>query len=280
MRPLPALALPAALAAALGAAPALAQNPREPAWPGLAAELWDGRAPADGSALISIDAPRRTADDARTQIAARIDAPAGDGITRVSLILDENPMPVSAVFDLARPLTAFFFDVTFRVNGPTPVHVVAETGSGALYSAETYVKTSGQGACSAPPGTDPDAALATLGEMALTLTAVGGSGTDDPGQALEALAARERQLDIDISHPSHSGMQMDQISLLFIPMRYVESVDVELDGAPFAAVTGSISLSENPALTLSVPGTTRTADVTMTDTDGTVTHAHTALAGF
>ena len=276
--PRPLALLPVALA--LCATAAWSQSTREPAWPDIAASVWDGRALQDGSGLITIHAPVRTMDDARTRIAARADAPRGDALVRVSLILDENPMPVSAVFDLVQPQPAFFFDVTFRVNGPTPLHVVAETASGALLVAQGYVKTSGQGACSAPPGTDPEAALATLGDMELALSTLGGTAATDPGQALEALVAQERQLDIDISHPSHSGMQMDQISLLFIPMRFVESVDVALDGAPFAAVTGSISLSENPSLSLSVPGGTRSADVEMTDTDGTVTRAHTALAGF
>ncbi len=87
-------------------------------------------------------------------------------------------------------------------------------------------------------------------------------------------------MDLDISHPSHSGMQMDQISLLFIPMRYVERVDIDLDGAGFVEMTGSISLSENPRLGLAVPRSTQSVDVTMTDTDGTVTTAHKTLPGF
>lgn len=75
-------------------------------------------------------------------------------------------------------------------------------------------------------------------------------------------------------------MQMDQITLLFIPMRYVETVEIALDGQSFATVTGSISLSENPELTLSIPSATRGIDVTMTDTDGTVSHASRRLADY
>ena len=261
------------------ALPAMAQANRDPAWPDVRAAVWGETALLDGSHLISIDSPARTMDDARTQVAARIVAPEGDALTRVSLVLDENPMPVSAVFDFDAPQPGFFFDVTLRVNGPTPLHVVAETAMGDTFVAETFVKTSGTGACAAPPGTDPKAALATLGDMELTISQVGGDATD-PMRKLQSMAAGERQVDLHVMHPSHSGMQMDQISLLFIPLRYVETLDLDLDGADFATMTGSISLSENPDLSVSVPGDTQAVDVTMTDTDGTTTHARATVAGY
>ena len=246
-------------------------------WDELSEDLYGERVLLDGQNVIAIDAPYRTSDDARTQLAAQVVAPKGAEVKAVTLVIDENPMPVSAVFDLASPLPAFFFDVTVRVNGPTPMHVVAETTDGRLFVSETFVKTSGQGACAAPPGTDPDEALASLGrmeiELAGTLPAFGQSVTD-------RIANRMNRVDVDISHPSHSGMQMDQISLLFIPMRYVENVEVDLDNSGYVQMTGSISLSENPQVGLSVPSNAQSIDVTMTDTDGTSTHAHKKVTGF
>ena len=253
----------------LSALPVLAN---EPSWPDLSAQLYDARPLLNGSAYIAIDAPYRTFDDARTQIAAQIEAPEGRRLANVQVILDENPMPVSAVFTFDTPQPRFFFDVTMRVNGPTPLHVVAETTDGQLYVAESFVKTSGQGACAAPPGTDPEVALATLGNMTIGIEA--NRQTTSVSDKLDALLLREKQVDVDISHPSHSGMQMDQISLLFIPMRYVEDLEIDLDGGGYVDITGSISLSENPRISLSVPRKTHSVDVTMTDTDGTVTHAH------
>ncbi|SMX32406.1 quinoprotein dehydrogenase-associated SoxYZ-like carrier [Actibacterium lipolyticum] len=250
----------------------------EPSWPDLRDALYGERELIEAQNSILIDAPYRTPDDARTQVAARIQPPGGRMLDSVTLILDENPMPVSAVFKFDQPLPRFFFDVTMRINGPTPLHVIAETTDGQLYVAEGYVKTSGQGACSAPPGTDPKLALESLGEMLIGIQE--GARTASLSDQLGTLAARDKQLDLDISHPSHSGMQMDQISLLFIPMRYVENVEVDLNGEGYVDVTGSISLSENPQISLSVPNETRSVDVTMTDTDGTVTHASRALSGF
>lgn len=256
------------------ALPALAGSE---AWDDIKSALYGDRLLLDGATVIAIDAPYRTPDDARADLAAQIIPPPGAEVSKVWVVLDENPMPVSAVFDFEDPQPSFFFDVTMRVNGPTPLHVVAETSDGRLFVQEGFVKTSGTGACAAPPGTDPIAALAALGEMDVAL------GSALPGIAggeLISFASRLSRMDVDISHPSHSGMQMDQISLLFIPMRYVETVDIDLDGAGFVEMTGSISLSENPRLGLSVPSRSRSVDVTMTDTDGTVSKLHQKLAGY
>ncbi|MGB5559084.1 MAG: quinoprotein dehydrogenase-associated SoxYZ-like carrier [Paracoccaceae bacterium] len=257
--------------------PAFAET--EPSWPDLREALYGDQLLTLAGEHISIDAPYRSSDDARTQIAADVTAPNGTMLDSVTLILDENPMPVSAVFKFEEPLPRFFFDLSMRINGPTPVHVVAKTTGGQLLVGETFVKTSGQGACSAPPGTDPEAMLATLGQMQISITEM--NEVKSPSERLAGLlSAPQKKVDLEISHPSLSGMQMDQISLLFIPMRYVENVQIDLDGRGFVDVTGSISLSENPRISLSVPGQTRSVDVTMTDTDGTVTTARKSLAGF
>ncbi|MGR3375918.1 quinoprotein dehydrogenase-associated SoxYZ-like carrier [Salipiger abyssi] len=262
-----------ALALCLTALPAWAGE----AWDSVRYQLYGERVLLDGAGVIALDAPYRTDNDARTRIAAQVAAPTGGRIGKVTVVLDENPMPVSAVFALHEPQPRFFFDTTLRINGPTPVHVLAEMTDGRLFVTEAFVKTSGQGACAAPPGTDPEAALATLGDMVLS---VGDTLPGDAAARIAGLAERLRRLDVDISHPSHSGMQMDQITLLFIPMRYVERVEIATDAGGYVEMTGSISLSENPQVSLSIPGATRSVDVTMTDTKGTITTAHKDLAGF
>lgn len=265
------------LALALAALPAAAQT----AWDELRPMIFADRDLRPAGPDIALSTPYRTDNDARTPVAVRVRGPEGRLVDRITVILDENPMPVSAVLALAEPLRTVFFELTLRFNGPTPLHVVAETTDGQAWVAEAFVKTSGQGACAAPPGTDPEAALADLGRMSIEmapLAPAGGAG--DAATHLGALAAREARVDVDIRHPSHSGLQRDQISLLFIPMRHVETLDVDLDGRPYATVTGSISLSENPRISLSAPASTRSVDVTMTDTDGTVTRAHRTFPGY
>ncbi|MBC7142008.1 MAG: quinoprotein dehydrogenase-associated SoxYZ-like carrier, partial [Rhodobacteraceae bacterium] len=160
---------------ALLAQPALAA---EGSWPDIRAQLYAERPLQSGQNVIALDAPYRTDNDARTVIGVSLVAPPGLNLAAVTLVLDENPMPVSAVIRLAEPLPRFRFDATLRINGPTPVHVIAETSDGQLFVAEGFVKTSGQGACAAPPGTDPEKALATLGDMVIGIASA--SNPADP----------------------------------------------------------------------------------------------------
>jgi len=247
------------------------------AWEEISAQLYGDRPLVAAGAEIALDVPYRTQNDARTVMSARIAPSGGRLIDTVTIVLDENPMPVSAALDFAEPTPRAFVELTLRINGPTPLHVVAETTDGTLYVAEAFVKTSGQGACAAPPGIDPEEALATLGEMTLALSTFSGDGI---AARLGALSKAEGRLDVDISHPSLSGLQKDQVTLLFIPMRYIENLQIDLDGQPYVDITGSISLSENPRIGLGAPASTRRADVTMTDTDGTVTHASRTFPGY
>jgi sulfur-oxidizing protein SoxY len=259
----------------------------EPSWPDLRHALYEDQTLTEAGDLIQIDAPYRSALDSRTNIGARVVAPDGRMLQSVTVILDENPMPVSAVFTFAQPMARFDFDVTMRVNGPTPLHMVACTTEGQLLAKTGFVKTSGQGACAAPPGTDPELALATLGQMEIAFTDAASTSNALPMSlpaslsSLSSMATNPRlQLQLDIQHPSHSGMQMDQISLLYLPARYIETVAVDLDGVRFVDVTGSISLSENPRISMTVPTYARVATITLTDTDGTVATAQQQMTGF
>lgn len=270
---------PAGLAAAvLAAFLSLPAAATEASWPDLRSALFGGRYLATSNEVISIEAPYRTDNDARTDVTVRLAAPEGQTFRKLHLILDENPMPVSAELAFARPLAAFEFAATMRFNGPTAVHAVGELDNGQLFVAETFVKTSGLGACSAPPGTDPEKALATLGQMELVVRP-----REDTASLVRKLRAgrpNDLALDVKMSHPSHSGMQRDQISLLYIPMRYVETLDIDLNGAPFVTMTGSISLSENPQVTVSVPMGTRRVRAKLTDTDGTTSEAERDLTDY
>jgi sulfur-oxidizing protein SoxY len=243
----------------LSAAPAFAGE----AWDGIRAQLWGDRPIVDGGAVLTLDAPGRATDDRRVPIGAHVALPAGRTLKALTLIIDENPMPVSAVFTAQAPMRDLATETAFRLNGPSPVRVVAEDDVGRLYMAEAMVKTSGQGACAAPPTTDARLALETLGQMTLA---------QDASDALRARLDPQAQAlaRLSISHPSHSGMQMDQITLLFTPARYVETVEVWADDSPAFTVTGSISLSENPEIGFSTPQGAHALRVRMIDTEGAV----------
>jgi sulfur-oxidizing protein SoxY len=72
-----------------------------------------------------------------------------------------------------------------------------------------------------------------------------------------------------IRHPNFTGMQMDQLTRQFTPMRIVSEMDVKRDGARIFKMEGGISISENPNFRFTyVPGTENVIEVTAKDTEG------------
>jgi sulfur-oxidizing protein SoxY len=50
-----------------------------------------------------------------------------------------------------------------------------------------------------------------------------------------------------VRHPNYSGMQMDQLTRLYVPAYFVKSVRIWQGDALLLSVEGGISISENPA---------------------------------
>jgi sulfur-oxidizing protein SoxY len=54
------------------------------------------------------------------------------------------------------------------------------------------------------------------------------------------------QAQLQINHPNHSGLAMDQLSRQFTPAHYVRKVDVSYAGKPVFSADVDFSISENP----------------------------------
>ena len=266
-----------ALVAALVGTPAMAAGSIGPSsgmetnsWAELKSDVYGERPIEDApEGLVTLDVPYRATDDRRVPVAAS--ARFGDGRTvkSLSLIIDENPVPVSAVFEMDAPRDAFSTTVAMRLNGPSNVRAVVEASDGRLYMTHAFVKTSGLGACAAPPITGVEAALASLGQMEL-----------EGGSTLDRLkSAKTREATLDIRHPQHSGMQMVQISLLYIPARYVDTVEAWQGDEKLFTMTGSISLSEDPSIAFPMPEGDGDMRVRITDTEEEVFEKRFPLGG-
>ncbi|MEM7499927.1 MAG: quinoprotein dehydrogenase-associated SoxYZ-like carrier [Pseudomonadota bacterium] len=265
IRLLGALALSATLAA-----PASAGGYRTVDWADLKAEIFGEREIAPALGQIVLEAPRRSPDDRRVPVDVSARLRDGTPIRSVTIIIDENPMPVSARFEFPEPRRSVRLGADMRLNGPSPVRAVVETADGRLLMTEKLVKTSGLGACAAPPVGDPDAAIASIGEMRAEVL----GGTDE-GVAMSSSATGSAQpmVELAVKHPQHTGLQMDQITLLFIQARYVHELEVSDSdgegGEPLFRLTGSISLSEDPALRFELSNAAaERIEVRYTDTAG------------
>jgi sulfur-oxidizing protein SoxY len=92
----------------------------------------------------------------------------------------------------------------------------------------------GAGGCSAPIGVSDLEAMAGMGDMRLKFA---GDGPEGAGKAT-----------LMVRHPNFNGMQMNQVSRLYTPARYVTDVEVTRGGERVFAMQSDISLATNPVI--------------------------------
>lgn len=222
----------AALLCCLGVA-AQAQSPddaaaREKRWSDLATAFFDGRPTAPAENLVTIDAPARAEDAAMVPVQIALDRP--EAVKALWLIIDDNPSPLAAHMIFGPGLDARSLSFRIRVDSYSFIHVVIETPEG-LRVARRFIKASG--GCSAPMDADEEAARKNMGEMRLKW------GKPEEGAQPAKLMIR---------HPNFNGMQMNQLTRLYTPADYIESISLRQGDLRIFDLDGGISLSSDPVL--------------------------------
>jgi sulfur-oxidizing protein SoxY len=205
-------------------------------WPGLVQDIFNNRPMNDGTDVIAIEMPYRAEDAAIVPVTLRTRLAPGDSrrVLTITLVIDQNPAPMAAKFELGPDARVSEISTRVRVNNYSDVHAVAELSDGKLYMTKTYIKASG--GCSAPAGKNAEEANNRLGQMRYRQFAKSGEGPTS--------GAREAQ--IMIGHPNNSGLQMDQVTQLYIPAFFVNELRLWQDDSPVLAMVGGISISEDP----------------------------------
>ncbi|MEA2884357.1 MAG: sulfur-oxidizing protein SoxY [Bradyrhizobium sp.] len=242
----------------LGFASAAAAEPYDP-WPGLVQDIFNNRAMTDGAGVIAVEMPARAEDAAIVPVTLRTTLPPGDGrrVVAITLVIDQNPAPMAARFELGPDASVSEISTRVRVNNYTDVHAVAELSDGQLYVTKTYVKASG--GCSAPAAKNADEAKGRLGQMRFRQFARPGEGP----------ASGTREAQIMVGHPNNSGLQMDQVTQLYIPAFFVNELRVWQDDSLVLAMEGGISISEDPNIRFTyIPNGAKRFRVEVKDTEG------------
>ncbi|MFK7751805.1 MAG: quinoprotein dehydrogenase-associated SoxYZ-like carrier [Sedimentitalea sp.] len=246
----------AALVAGSGWASDAVRNPMTPSatWDDLRGDVVGETALVLDDTLLSIDAPYRAHDAATVPLILR-QQDMSARITGATVVIDENPAPVAAVFAFGKAMGPLDFELRVRVNQYSNVRVITETPDG-LHMTGRYVKASG--GCSAPASKDPTVALAQMGKMKLRSF----------GETAQMSYAR-REAQIMIRHPNYSGLQRDQITQLFIPAHFIDHIEVWQGDEVLFTMDGGISISENPVFRFRYDDNGSEAlIVKATDTDG------------
>jgi len=223
----------AGLALHLAAPPAAAGE--QDAWPALADDIFKGRPLVDGAGLVGLEMPVRAEDAAIVPVTMRVTLPPGDTrhLKTLTLVIDANPAPVAATFTIGPDAGLSTISTRVRVDAYTDVHAVAELSDGRLYVVKTHVKASG--GCSAPAAKNADAAVAGIGQMKFRQFAAATGPVSAP-----------REAQIMLRHPNTSGLQRDQVTLLYIPPHFVDELSVRQGDALLFSMVGGISISEDP----------------------------------
>jgi sulfur-oxidizing protein SoxY len=228
-------ALLIALQFGASAAPAATPDNYDP-WPGLVQDIFGNRPMNDAAGVLALEMPVRAEDAAIVPVTLHVKLSPTDmrRVRAITLVIDQNPAPMAARFQLGQDSSVSEISTRVRVNSYTDVHAVAELSDGKLYMTKTFVKASG--GCSAPAIKNAEEARARLGQMRFRQFAKPAEGPQN--------GAREAQ--IMIGHPNNSGLQMDQVTRLYVPAFFVNELRIWQDDALLLAMEGGISISEDP----------------------------------
>jgi len=214
---------------------AWAEGEDESVWNGsLKSKFFGEQTILEDKDTLEITAPYRAEDPALVpiQVTSKFPQTPDHFIRNITLIIDNNPTPFSASFDFSPQSGKADIATRLRFNAYTHVRTIALTNDGKLHMAKAFVKASG--GCSAPIGTDAEAAKARMGKMKFKL------------EGEKVVIGQPNPIQLLISHPNITGMQMDQISRIIQPAHYVTEVKVSFDGKPILGVRGDIAISADP----------------------------------
>jgi sulfur-oxidizing protein SoxY len=209
-----------------------ADQPSEATWDNIKGDIFKDRPILDGSGFVILDAPKRAQDAAIVPIGMHVNLPADDTRTlqALTLVIDENPAPVAGTFTIGPHAGVTSISTRVRVDNYSYVRLIAELSDGKLYGVKAYIKASG--GCSAPTASNSDATKSMLGQMKF--------------RAFHADAGGLPEGQIMVRHPQNSGLQMDQLTRLYIPPFFIDKLKIFQGDELVVTMDGGIAIAEDP----------------------------------
>ncbi len=251
------------------ALPATAEEIRNPlkngkngeTWNELRYDVFEDREIKDGAGLFTLDAPYRAHDAAIVPVTILQDADTDLTIEKLTLIVDENPAPVVAEFEFGPAMGAVDLETRIRIDLYSNVRAIVEASDGQLYMAGRFVKASG--GCSAPALKDMEASIANAGKMKVRFFSPESEASSLPK------SGDRREAKVMMRHPNFSGMQMNQVTQLFIPAFFIDQMEVKQGDDLVFKMSAGISISEDPVFRFKYTRNgAETFTIHATDTDG------------
>jgi sulfur-oxidizing protein SoxY len=196
-------------------------------------QYFAGKTIAESNDVIELEAPYRAEDPALVplKIVSKVPQTQDSYIKKILVLVDKNPFPFVGEFELTPDSGKADLAMRIRVNTYSYIRAIAEMNDGRLVMTKKFVKASG--GCSAPIGADLDASMKRLGKMKFRL---------DEG----ARTAEPNLVQLLISHPNITGMQMDQMTRFVKKSHFIEQLKVTFNGKPVLTAKTDIAISSDP----------------------------------
>lgn len=186
--------------------------------------------------VLEVKAPYRAQDATLAPVTIHTKIPQNDElyIKRMHVFIDKNPVPLVGIFDFTLSSGKADLAMRVRVNDHSYVRAIAELNTGELYMAKSFTRATG--ACSAPPPKSIDDSIANMGMMKMKLIG-----------AVEY--SKPNLVQLRIKHPNITGLQPMRIgSHVHPPAHFVNTLNVNYNGAPIMKATLTFALSMDPSL--------------------------------
>ena len=199
----------------------------------LKAEFFAGQAIAESDQAIELEAPLRAEDPSLVpvKVSSKIKQTPEQYIKKILVLVDNNPYPYVGEFEFSPDSGKADIAMRIRVNSYSWIRAIAQMNDGTLTMTKKFVKASG--GCSAPSGANSDEALARLGKMKFKLDG-------------EVKAGEPTLVQLMISHPNITGMQMDQVTRFVKKSHFVKQVKVSFNDKPILTAKTDIAISSDP----------------------------------
>ncbi|MDD5274613.1 MAG: quinoprotein dehydrogenase-associated SoxYZ-like carrier [Methylovulum sp.] len=187
----------------------------------------------ESNTVIELDAPYRAEDPALVplKIISKIRQSKDSYIKKILVLVDKNPVPFVGEFEFTPESGKADLAMRIRVNTYSYIRAIAQMNDGKLFMSKKFVKASG--GCSVPINADMDASIKRLGKMKFKLD--GDSSPSNP-----------TLVQLLISHPNVTGMQMDQVTRFLKKSHFIENIKISFNNKPVLTAKTDIAISSDP----------------------------------
>ena len=224
----------AALAASLAFSALASAELNEGLWPLLHESFFAGK-PIEAAPFIKLEGPGGAENGAQVPITLTIERSpsAPDAITKVTLLVDANPIPLAAVYRFTPLSGKAQISTRIRLETDSYVRAIGETADGKLFMSAIIIHAGG--GCAGTVGGDENAIRATAGKI--KLNAVPPVRLGEPNAAV-----------FMIKHPMYTGLQRDTATGKNKPAFYISKANFSFNGRLVLQADWGVGTAEDPYL--------------------------------